>query len=329
MKTKIWIPSSANGNSITLLKHDFEVITNCEYYFIEKTLYKNFDVILIDDGGVSDINSDDTQLINIFKNSGVPVYGLQRITKKIQPILLNQHNINYPKTFFCKHYSNQSEYLLLLKDYKNNDKFILKIDYGARGLGQALLTKRQIFDLYERKLDEKIEEVKSEKKIGYDQELEVCVDLKRPIKLSEGYDAHLKGELTGGGKYIIQEYIEKRLEWRMYWFYNKQHIIVQREMDTDSWQANAGKNEKGKSYVLTENMLKEFYSKVDLNKINDFCNSLNTPYLSLDIYYDLKVKQWGLFEFQMEFGWTGPVGIESEKLYFNIVDSTKKLLKSK
>ena len=85
-------------------------------------------------------------------------------------------------------------------------------------------------------------------------------------------------------------------EYRLLFFYGEEPIAIQREVGKNgNWQANScitGFSKEVDYNIIDEDLL---------NKINDLGLYIKTPFMSTDVY---KTKEgvWGIFEFQMEFG---------------------------
>jgi hypothetical protein len=274
-------------------------------------------------------------------------FGIPRFDKTIQTLYLDKFNIKHPYTFFSNtELLSTNSISYNLKDYTDKDMFVLKIVEGARGLGQALLNKRQLIDLCECD-DTELNLLKnyintSCAKLEHKLEIKKTDDIENYIEkhsLKEKYDEYLKGKeeyikidpnykseteikenlksikfsqnelhdyLLNGIKncgnhnsIIIQEYLDYREEWRILWFYGLDPIIIKRNKAKDNWQVNACNNKDNISFLDTLS-----YSRLQniLKDINNMCIALKTPFMSIDVYHDKSKDEYGVFEFQMEFG---------------------------
>lgn len=347
VKKRIWMSGIGNEGMQNFYRFDFDVKTNPNINFIADKLETDVDCILFCDdhkGGYDDY-SDQIGTYSKF----IPSYGIKRIDKHQQTIMLRNAGINIPETYFSKSIQETNFLIGLLYDIQDDEQLVIKITAGARGLGQALLTKRQLIALYEMERFE-ITQLsdglcsKDEPMTAHTTDIDVLVIEKKPIpdelktiKFSNGSIHELLSSALTARKdcsFLIQRYIPNRIEWRLLWFHNDDHIYVKRHMDKDSWQANACNNSKDSSVVIngggTDIGLMDEYNKyVDMQVIDDFCKALKVPHLSIDVYYDCDKRKWGIFEFQMEFGWTKTAGLDSRRLHFNINDSLKKLIDGK
>ena len=350
---KIYIDSNSNENLETFLKYNtnIEIIKFPELYFKENKVICNFDAILYLDGG-SPYNRSEIVYQAIL--AGIPEFGIKRFTKNEQTILLLKNNINIPKTWFCEKI-NSTTVVSLLNNINNNKKIVIKYNVGARGLGQLLLTKRELIDLLEcnsDEINELFKDCKTDEYNTFDSSTAILeptpeiiskntvsimhnVDIQPTIikkyrqldklkNIKFNYDSCIKDFVRYGDKFIIQEYIGNRKEWRMLWFYNQDPIIIERNIDDGNWQSNACNNSAGSSKVLSDSKMFIEYLNIDndfYDKICNLCNGLNAPFMSIDIYQDNIGGKFGIFEFQSEFGWTNTDGIDTQVLYNKINNS--------
>lgn len=345
---RIYIPDSAVTTMKSFMKYsDFTIVEKPIIYFQRDTLYTNFDAVVFLDGTEL---LDDT--VRNARMHGMPVIGIPRYDKLTQSIIMSKHGINMPDTWFSNHIANCNDIVSLMDTENDSDLFVVKYAQGARGLGQMLLTKREFIDLLDSDYEVidkvfeapcKVLNMSSECKM-IDMNIEVkptseCEVVKNtiPVKKTEneiqleklenvrvnGHDC-LKTAIRNGKDYIIQKYLAHRYEWRMLWFYGEEPIIISRNIDIDNWQANACNNAPGSSKVV--NMSELHYYGIDYDKIDKMMKSMNAPFMSIDIYFDNKTSTWGLFEFQMEFGWTNSQGMDSKLLHKRMHNSTKNLL---
>ena len=321
------------SDELNIIKYDndlplFEIINN--------KILLNIDAILILDGNINN------NFITLSKLYNIPLIGIPRYNKSFQSLFLINNNINIPPTF-CINLESQNDFIVVLKDYKDDDLFVIKIEQGAKGLGQALLTKTELiylFELSNEELDYVFKEIESVKVCDYElrnnedyikentYDKNKMIDNKAIKKISNiKWNIHnnLLLSLKYRDNFIIQKYIPNRLEYRMLWFYDNEPIIIKRDMDENVWQANACNNSDDSSKYLDRYDMVPFFN--DLEQINSVFNLLNTPFLSVDIYFDIDKNEWGIFEFQTEFGWTNTKDIPYTLMQQRIHDSTLKLIK--
>jgi glutathione synthase/RimK-type ligase-like ATP-grasp enzyme len=344
---RAYIPYSSISTLESFFKYsDIEIVKSPEIYFSKQKPHFNFDAVLVLDG----TPERDIYIVKA-KLAGMPVMGINRYDKMEQSVMLTTAGIKIPDTWFIDNVSNCNDILSLLSSVTDGKRLILKYSLGARGLGQMLLTKRELIDLLDSdanviyKLFEETEECKviqmpesctDETKLvpsgppesdmktisPYKNETDRQLDKLKDIKINK--HECLKNAIIGRRDLVIQEYIPNRVEWRMLWFYDQFPIVVRRNIDAGTWQANACNNSSGSSFVTDMREIKDY--GIDYDKIDDFCKSLNVPFLSIDIYFDEDTKDWGLFEFQSEFGWTNTAGMDTQILSSKMLASVHGLL---
>lgn len=336
---RLYLPSSAISTLESFFKYsDIEIVKNPQVYFMQNKQHFNFDAVLILDG-----NTDNDTTLIMARHAGIPIYGIRRYDKMEQSIMMNVAGINMPDTWFSEYIANCNDIVSLMKDVQDNEKVIIKYSLGARGVGQILLKKRELIDLFDSDgdvLNRLFDEMPLAecKVISIDQPAVETIPTKHTIQphLSEIERQLLKFKNIKINKHdcllsaikrrndiIIQRYIPNRIEWRMLWFYDQFPIVVRRNVDDGSWQANACNNSSGSSTVVKMREIKEY--GIDYDKLDKFFRGMNTPFMSVDIYYDKDTEQWGLFEFQMEFGWMNTVGIDSRSLNAKMLQSVRSI----
>ncbi len=334
------------------------IVLDEKYYMKNSKSYINYDSVLYLDGNIATPKDD---LIFKCKILNIPILGIPRLDKLHQTLFLNENNINTPDTFYCD-ITNINDICSLISNV--SDLYVLKIDKGARGLGQALLTYNELIALYETEnniLDKIYKEETKKQQYNLDikndniESVNTDLDILEPSNKSycgeysqldqlEQYNKlinikwNMHSLLIEGIKnrkdLILQKYIKNRLEYRIIWFYSGDPIIIKRDLDTDQWQANACNNSSNSSHYLTETYndkleIELFNKYVDMKLINTAFNKLDTPFLSVDIYIDTDTNQFGVFEFQMEFGWTKTYNFPYNLVQENIENSILKLVKDK
>lgn len=345
MKYNIFI----NSNLDTLIGYfkysdKFNIINDIDTYVSNNEIHTNIDIILKLDVG-PEINND---LLDEISFLNIPIIGIGRISKEFQMIFLLKNNINVPLTYYHKKIESNNHIISLLKNTNDLELFVIKISTGAKGLGQALLNKNELIHLFESSREEinytfnknninksisNFDPIQSiEKKEENTETISVNEQTLNQYEKLKGIKCNNHDLLVDAIMYkrnfIIQKYIKNRIEWRMLWFYENDPIIILRNRDKDAWQANACNNSKDSS-IYNKDAIIQFKELVDLNKLNKVFNKLNTPFLSVDVYYDLTHNKFGIFEFQMEFGYTQTKNIPYDLIQQNIVDSTYKLIQTK
>lgn len=338
---RVYVPNSSISTLESFFKYsDFEIVKIPQTHFMKNKTHFNFDAVLILDG------TPDRDMTTVkAKLAGLPVIGINRYDKMEQSIMLTNAGIKMPDTWFSDSINNCNDIVSLLSSVADDKKMILKYSLGARGLGQMLLTKRELIDVFDsddnviHKLFEEPTECKVIEMPGigepisipnpeiktitpYKDETERQLEKLKNVKINK-HDC-LQSAIRGRRDLIIQEYIPNRVEWRMLWFYDQFPIVVRRNIDDGTWQANACNNSSGSSFVTNMREIKDY--GVDYDKIDEFCRGLNVPFLSIDIYFDQDTRDWGLFEFQPEFGWTNTANMDSCELNQKITNTVRLLL---
>lgn len=353
-KLVVYTPENNSGLK-SFLEQDIIFVEFLNTTFLHNETNLNCDCILFLDGGKE---PEYFKLKSLYKN----VIGIPRFSKSTQILLLKKFNINYPESFF----SNQEMFLSnkltrVLRSYDNETLLVVKIDIGARGLGQMLLTKKDFILLsdsysselrvlknhYKETCDEYkefepmssggyVEEDFDSKKIENLEKIKQAEEFNnkilnkfKDVKFSQNefhsmlYESLIRRRGNDNG-IIIQKYIPNRNEFRILWFYKNKPIIIKREIGVDNWQANACGHPDNKSYVIKDSSIDKL--KPILKQIDELCLHLKAPFLSVDVYHDLDTNKFGIFEFQIEFGWTHTENLESSELSTKIVNSTKSLI---
>ena len=335
MKKTLLIQSAAGTQDLLNEKFNLIYEFNCRY---DNNISEQiFDALLIID--VLD-DSKSSEILDLCKLTNIPVIGHKRYAKNLQHLILKKLNINTPDTFFDKLYPKSSNFLTdfkivsLLDKLDYEDKIILKMNNGARGLGQMMCTKKELYRFaldgfpYEKltecttnNTDSKYFDSKKQSSYsnlkkaytnksysgdvdaGYDDTVykEKTCYTKTDNTTNESYDikvnglTHVKDSMYNDC--IIQCYINVKEEYRYLYFYGESPIIIKRKKTDNNWQANSCITGFGEIISLNEN--KNIFNFIP--KIEELCNYLNVPFLSIDLYID-KNDNVGIFEFQMEFG---------------------------
>lgn len=342
---RLYIPYNAPTTLTSFLKYsDIQIVKTAEVYFDKHTPIFNFDAVLYLDGAY-----EYNKIINKAKLANIPIYGINRYDKNEQSIILRNAGINTPDTWFSDNFDNYNDIVSLLRYESDETMLVLKYSTGARGLGQMLLTKRELIDIFDSAdsvLNKLFQESNNDacKVIDINpgpsyaaiempisiqptsalnkSEDERQLDKLKNVKINK-HDALLNA-LKTNTDFTIQRYIKNRGEWRMLWFHGQEPIIVKRNIDSGEWQANACNNSAGSSVVVYMDNISAF--GIDYDVIDKFCKRLNAPFMSLDLYYDEDTKMWGILEFQMEFGWTNTSGLDSSILGTKLINSIYSLI---
>lgn len=275
-KQKINLGCTNIISNIKFLYNEFNVVKPYVLYK-NNELIKNFDYLLLFDA------NDDYQSLDI------PTIGCKRVDKSKQMLYLNKLGINTPK--FYKVFGNDTEnrydeYYTLLEDMNDECEIILKPEGGARGLGQILLKKKEIYNFFEELYKEgTILKLVDNFNIGGD------------IKNMSEEEIKWSNDALFDNSFFITEKVNIKNEYRVMLFYGEDPIIIQRSVDKN-WQANISLSN---SFKVIDNSNDLFNSEFN-NKLKMLLDSLNSPFLSTDIYEDIN-GNFGLFEYQMQFGY--------------------------
>ena len=269
---KLNLGCSNISNSVDFLKNKFNVVN--PYIYKNKNIIKNFNIYFAFD----DMNTD---TIETCKLLSIPYFGCNRKTKRDQIQVLENLSINTPNTYSI--FKQESESLpeimyLLLEELEDDDKIIIKSNWGAKGIGQVLLTKNELYDFYS--------------KLANDEPLDKFNLGGGKLKKEEV--EFLKTEINSKS-FIIQDKLSIVEEYRYIWFYKEDPIIIKRTISDTGWQNNISLTGIGK-YIEPTKTLNDFKPTID-----KLCNYLNVPYLAVDIYVDNK-DTIGILEFQQGMG---------------------------
>lgn len=279
--------------------------------------------------------------------NNIPVIGIPRYSKYLQHNILKKYGINTPNTIYVNNYK-RNILLNVLNNYNNDDKFYCKMGRGARGLGQFLATKKQLLNLcdYEGyKIKEYLKQFETkndivENKNDQEHKLETdYIEIKEKNievenqKDKKGMYKHIGEMKCNGSDYvnfyndmIIQETVNALAEYRLMYFYNNKPIFIKRTKNEDNWQANACNNIGGIGSIVDTDIEIE---KTDIyKKIDTMCKDLKIPFLSIDLY-DTKISDnfndVGVFEFQMEFGYSLTKNLDYKELHNKLINSVKNM----
>jgi hypothetical protein len=167
--------------------------------------------------------------------------GIHRFSKRSQHLVLKKLGVNTPTSFFLledsKNVSNVINWFPYAAFDAKIDNVVCKADNGARGLGQALLKKENIYEFFN---------------IGLDKDITIEDKFKilAPIVKFGGTEVIDKEKLEYGyifnaladGKYMLQEQIDIAKEYRVLVFSNGNTMTYRRKGTSDHWQKNLSVN---------------------------------------------------------------------------------------
>ena len=296
-KIRLGIDSGTTTDQYNALHREFDIKFNPSVASYGKEIEINIDAFLLMDGDIHKYSSEIIQYCSLYN---IPVMGFNRFDKSLQSLYLNHFKIPYPATYF--YYQDNTvkmsanNLLSVLCELEDYDKIVVKMCQGARGLGQMLTCKKDLINLMCEPIpnakyinDYEIEDKEKPKEIP-------PIDTEKYKLGNGGWCHHLKDRLCSATDFIVQKYEEVVEEYRLLFFYGEEPIAIQREVGKNgNWQANScitGFSKEVDYNIIDEDLL---------NKINDLGLYIKTPFMSTDVY---KTKEgvWGIFEFQMEFG---------------------------
>ena len=325
-----------------ILEGEFNIVHKPFFKFNGTSLENNFDFFLMIDG--DEIPKKMRDYINFLN---IPILGINRHHKSNQSLILKQNGLNTPMTYFLNEKINGFNIINLLSNITDkHEQLVVKMQTGARGLGQCLIKKQLLIDFLNEdpKMYDEIKEMARAGSLKMQEEPESCFKKYETETKKEGsnsfkskeineglksFDKYKKSIKTGNGgwkddnlintlyngDFIVQKFVEVSEEYRLLYFYNQEPIVIERKLNDTGWQANScitGYRKEVKKYFIPT----EIYDKIDKMAIK-----LKIPFLSLDVYKD-KDDNWGVFEFQSEFGFQE---IESNKLYEKLNGSVKEM----
>lgn len=278
-------------NVVSFLEKDFN-ITYPHLAYVGNKYKSNFDVLLLMDGDIPGVDE------RLLVEKGHAVIGTKRYSKFEQMTILDELDIKHPsvyKSIVNATNDDRNDVLqVLLNEYDDKDKLILKAENGARGLGQIIVNRDILYEVIDMVQHETIS------------------DAAKATKLIEGYQTGSnvfrhddeKKFIVGIIKdedYHIEGFVKRRAEYRLISFYDSEPIIVERQCpEGEKWQANVSVTGEGK--VVTSNDIHpdDYNAMKELGQ--KLCKYLRTPWLSVDVYFDTDGGM-GVFEFQMQFGY--------------------------
>jgi len=282
MKNKIILGVEGTLFNARLLEKDF-ILIEPDVRIENNEVKTNFDFYLCMD------SEPNRKLRGIIGQGMVEHFGTNRFSKPIQSLILKKLNIPTPKIYasvISKKDHCQGLDQVVLQSLDDDVEVLVKSNNGAKGLGQAIITRQKIFDLYEEiggsYNETKLESINENYRPGGDES-------KNNEYKSYFYDT------IRGHDYHFAELKNKDEEYRIIALYGSDPIIIQRKVSKQHWQSNSAITNEG-IFIKKHPKVKEF------KQISDkLLSHLKTPWLSIDVYISDK-GEIGVFEFQMEFG---------------------------
>jgi hypothetical protein len=283
MSSKINIGCSNIDNIVHFLRNKFNVVKPY-ITFQQNKIQSNFDWYYSFD--------DDIYTYHKIKNTTDNIFGYPRLPKYEQIVLLNRLDIQTPKTYKVIQDidlgSRDDAYYEMLEKINDEEKILIKADNGARGIGQVLLTKNQMYEL--------IDDIGT---VNFDLNVmleKYDIGAKHSFR-SEGEKKFLIDAISSN-EYSIQKMVDIKEEYRFIYFYGCEPIIVQRKVG-DSWQANTSITGEGECIKYNSSIEKYYQMFKIAEKISNYTTM---PIISIDFYLDAN-NELGIFEFQAQFGY--------------------------
>ncbi len=299
-------------NVVILANENFYHYFRRNYNLVEKrsVLYKNGNKIINFDFALT-IDDRGNDIKNLCKIANKPFIGIERYEKSMQIALLQNGGINVPETVKCfksgiECVNSYIELEELLSYFSDDELIVVKDENGACGMRQALGKKEAIMNLI---FDGKTENIRFG---NFDKDKDFTT-----IKDSGTYK-----DLKNNTNVFFQKFIKNTTEFRILYFYDEPFIIVKRNEDENgSWQKNHQVTKNSK-LVISDPIITQDVE----NKIRTFFDKFNSPFFALDLYYDHDKEEWGIYEFQMQFGTKSiPLNTMIERSYNSIEKLVKKL----
>ena len=202
---------------------------------------------------------------------------------------MSQLGVNHPETFSTVYNSDFSSMVSMTKDYNNDKEFVVKPFGGARGIGQVLLKKEDLYAFQEDCHSESIstEDLREKYSVPNCSE-QNCVE-----------DNYFR-DCTKSDTVLLQRKVDIKKEWRVIYFYNDTPMIIERKVPEEGWQSNSSITGEGNQvqFLSLERGIAD-----EIKTISTLIGSkLNVPFLSMDFYMD-SFDNIGVLEFQMEMGY--------------------------
>lgn len=281
MTKRLTIACENLTDHVRLLERDYDLCYP-EFRMAGGKAEVNFDIYLRFDSGETDFTA-------VLPWLGIPSLGTPRYSKPLQMQILGSLGIGTPRTVArfqrpaAIDVQRGADLAALIPDDMN--KFVVKINNGARGLGQLLTDRDGLYD---------------------------AVTAADSVQPSEDFQQAVSHLVTGNQKFVnpgdegallnglrnrdfhISEFVTAREEYRVVGFYDTPAIVVKRTIDPQGWQANASVTGFGEVVEDVPKALQDIADKL--------CKALHTPWLSIDVYRD-DAGRLGVFEFQMQMGY--------------------------
>ena len=281
---KLNIGCNNQDNIVQFLKGEFNIVLPYIHYKNGKVI-KNFDIFLNFDGQLEDTRE--------MQMHGIQQFGHRRMGKYEQALHFNKLGINTPATYKIALDNTGTgrfdSYYTLMEDIPNDEKFIIKAEHGARGIGQVLVNKDEMY---------KLVDMCNNENSTMDQIIELF-DVGAKDSFKGDHEKDFLKTTIRNAQFIIQRRVELEAEWRYVYFYGQEPMIVRRSVD-GTWQANTSVTGKGDNELFS---LQNPDHKVMREMAAKLAEDLHAPFLSIDFYKEKNTGKIGCFEQQMQFGY--------------------------
>lgn len=229
---------------------------------------------------------------------GIKKIGCPRFPKTMQSVIMERLNINHPKSFFNRQTNDPFRLIEEFDSYVDLDEVVVKPVLGARGIGVKKLTREE----YKKCLQ------------NYREIDEVFSEEKKYLRENDDLDdsSYIEDSFRSG--MLVQEPINIKREFRVLCFAHSDLLVYERVKNPTEFCGNLSHGAEPKP---VDKKLFERYIEPMIPTFNRLLTELNTPWLSIDLYVDQN-DNIGVFEFQMEFAYSG----------FNYIDVRTAMIKS-
>ncbi len=287
---------------LTTKEHNINIALN-EFNIVYDKYYNINDVELVIFNEYFDVD-----LFDLVRSKGIKFFGGNRLDKLNQYFLLSRLNINTPKVFYNKHTNQTIRSIDEFNAFVDLEEFVVKPPNGARGIGVKKINRQEWKDCFmDRK---KVYNVFKDEFVLNNTPKDIWQPIKSTFSKEDiPYLKHKDEDISADyieyefNKFIIQEPIDVKREFRLIFFTNGEYLTYERVKNEGQFCGNL-------SHGSTPNII-EKDSQTDkdiikpiLKNVFKLIDELNYPWLSIDLYEDTKGNV-GIFEFQMEFSYEG------------------------
>lgn len=153
-----------------ILRSDYEIVEKPLIISYGNKVEMDIDFYIIIDGNAND--DIENYILKHCELLDIPVFGIRRLKKSLQYNYLKKFGINCPKIYFQNPQMNEFNLVNILQYVDDNCELVIKLESGARGIGQMLINKRDFIQLLSKHdiYGEKQRYENSQKNIKYDKD---------------------------------------------------------------------------------------------------------------------------------------------------------------